>query len=816
MSWKTVPGATGYEATVQDFYTGKVVTESPRLTGTSHTFRGLAPQPLGYMVWVSALDEDRESSSLLKCAVNEAGGVSGASSNVRCKKNDDVAYKDKLKIEWDAVQGATGYTVERWLVPILETDTKEKLETVTTTATSYEFTGLVRSRVYNFKVKANAGDLSAEHGEVKCRTYVLPAPTRSGIACATTHNSIIYSWDPVADAERYGGKIQLDKRGSPQTEIPTPTPTAGGTRITSTITDNDGARLLTATRYFVGVLAFLNDIPQHWTGIACWTSPAGPSCSNITSTEIRLSWNPGRTAQDFYVYVGGQDNKKKATHVFRDAYHTFTGLTPNTSYTLNVEAGPPPTYTDPWIKRSSPASIQCKTKPPPRPDKPSDLACVDGSATDSSFSVSWTVSPGATKYQGRVKSGNWMRTDSFTSHQFSGLSPGGSYGVEVQAGNSGGWSDSASVTCPTLPDEPVVSCVAGSATTSKFTASWDAVTGAMKYRANRDRGAWLTPDSSTSHEFSGLAAGGEFEVEVQAGNDAGWSASGEKTCHTLPDPPTNLACSAATTSSFKLGWEAPTGASDYRVDVAGGGWSVLGNVTSHTFSGLAAGGSFAVEVQAGNTAGWGASGKKICQTLPLKPVVTCSAETTSAFTANWASVTGAEKYRARIAVDQNSGWTPLGKDTTSHEFSGLGAGRSFAVEVQAGNDAGWSASGKKTCHTQAPLPDPPARPSNLVCSGASTSGFTLGWDAPSGATAYQVRVGSGRWLTPDSSTSHGFSGLAAGGSFEVEVQAGNSGGWSPSSSATCYTLTVAPAVVCVAGSASVSGFTASWAAVGGA
>ena len=414
VSWSPVPGAAGYQATVQDFYSGQVVAESSRITETSHTFNGLAPQPLGYMVWVSAHDADRERSSLLKCAVTEAGGVSGASSHVRCQENDHVDYKDKLKIEWDPVSGATGYTVERWLEPILSTDKKEKLQTVTTTATSYEFTGLVRSRVYNFKVYANAGGLTAMHGEVKCRTYVLPAPTRSGIACTTTHNSIIYSWDPVADAERYGGKIQLDQRGSPQTEIPTPTETAGGTRITSTITHNDGARLLTATPYFIGVLAFLNDIPQHWTGIACWTSPADPSCSDITSTEIKLSWNPGRTAQDFYVYLGDKHNQEKAAHVFRDPYEDFTGLTPGTKYTLNVEAGPPPTYTDGWIKQSSPASIECETIPHP----PSDLTCVDRLATTSSFSVSWTTSRGAMKYQGRVEGGNWMTTDSSTSHQF--------------------------------------------------------------------------------------------------------------------------------------------------------------------------------------------------------------------------------------------------------------------------------------------------------------------------------------------------------------------------------------------------------------
>ena len=76
------------------------------------------------------------------------------------------------------------------------------------------------------------------------------------------------------------------------------------------------------------------------------------------------------------------------------------------------------------------------------------------------------------------------------------------------------------------------------------------MTGASRYQVRLDAGGWLTPGSSTGHAFSDLNAGGSYLVEVQAGNDSGWSAGGSASCQTVPDAPQNLECSNETASGF--------------------------------------------------------------------------------------------------------------------------------------------------------------------------------------------------------------------------------------------------------------------------
>ena len=94
--------------------------------------------------------------------------------------------------------------------------------------------------------------------------------------------------------------------------------------------------------------------------------------------------------------------------------------------------------------------------------------------------------------------------------------------------------------CYTLTVAPVVSCVAGSASVSGFTASWAAVVGADGYQVrvgdDDDDEDWVAV-SGTSYAFTDLAAGGEFAVDVQAQNGGLWSSTGEKTCYTLTVAP---------------------------------------------------------------------------------------------------------------------------------------------------------------------------------------------------------------------------------------------------------------------------------------
>ena len=82
----------------------------------------------------------------------------------------------------------------------------------------------------------------------------------------------------------------------------------------------------------------------------------------------------------------------------------------------------------------------------------------------------------------------------------------------------------------------------------------------------------------------------------------------------------------------------------------------------------------------------------------------------------------------------------------------------------------WASTTAKT------LPEPPAKPSNLQVT-ATKNSLTLSWDRSPGATAYQVRIDAGSGESPNlASRSHKFTGLSAGTSYTLAVEASNRGG----------------------------------------
>ncbi|WP_419928367.1 fibronectin type III domain-containing protein [Candidatus Poriferisocius sp.] len=742
VTWGSVTGATGYRAAVQDFYTGQVIAESPRLTGTSHTFSGLALEPLGYMVWVSALDQDQERSSLLKCAVTEAAGASGvpcppgqvcgaSTASVTCAQGDESTKKTELDVSWDAAAGATNYRVERYQTPILSTDVPQKLETINTTATSHKFTRLVQSRAYDFEVYATVGGQTTKYAEGRCRTYVLRKPT--GLLCKTvTHNSITFRWDPVDGAQSYAGKIQLNRTGSEQTDIPTPTTITlpgGKKRITSTITHNQGARLTENTTYYIGVLAVLNGIPQHWSGKTCKTTcitcvhplpplpvaPAGLECSDESSSSVTLGWDAVSGASRYRVRKGTGQWSVKASGAARS--HEFSGLSANTAYSLSVAAQ----NSRGW---GTAASKECRTLAGPL----AGFAC--SAATSTTLTVAWSEVDGATDYRVSVNSAeSWTEKDDgeARSHEFPNLSANTSYVLRGQAQNSTGWGDSARVSCKTLLAKPAVECSA--ATTSGFTASWDAVSGAEKYRVRIGGGEW-DDATGTSHGFPELGAGAEHAVEVQAGDSDGWGDTGSASCWTLPVVPGGLACSGPFAFSFTVSWDEVDGASGYEFRLGGGKWvSVSG--TRYTPTGVPAGAQHPVEVRATNSGGHGAAASVSCWTKALSPAADCAAGS-SALLLSWNPVAGASGYRVRVGARQ---WAATAH--TAIVVDGLAANSEQWVNVQAQNPAGWSDGGLFSCATR------PAAPA-VSCSASSTA-IDLSWSPQGGATGY--RVGADGWRT---------------------------------------------------------------------
>ncbi len=249
--------------------------------------------------------------------------------------------------------------------------------------------------------------------------------------------------------------------------------------------------------------------------------------------------------------------------------------------------------------------------------------------------------------------------------------------------------------------------------------------------------AWTAAASATSHSFSGLTADTNYEMRVRASNsatDPGPAASHSKrtlaapptstptpvptatpvpTSTPVPRPsaPTGLNTSGITQTSITLNWTKSSGATYYEVRRGTtGGFTRLGDVASHIFTGLNAGTSYTLQVRAGNTGGTSSTAQTTASTnnVPPPPApsaptgLSASGITQTSITLNWNKSSGATYYEVRRGT--TGGFTRLG-DVASHIFTGLNAGTSYTLQVRAGNTGGTSSTAQTTASTNnAPPP----------------------------------------------------------------------------------------------------------------
>lgn len=225
---------------------------------------------------------------------------------------------------------------------------------------------------------------------------------------------------------------------------------------------------------------------------------------------------------------------------------------------------------------------------------------------------------------------------------------------------------------PTAPGTPS----SGSITASSVALSWSApsdnrgaaVTG---YEIQRATNSTFTAGTSTS-SFTGtsgtvtdLASGSDYWFRVRAINSAGageWSSA--LATATLAKPPTGLASSSETPTSFTLGWSAPSGSgvTKYRIqespaaDFTGATtWEQTG--TSRAVSGLAPAETYYYRVAAQTAGGWGSwsTSFSIRLGLPAPTLTSAATETTNwKLRVTWSApsiTTGLVGYRIQTARD---------------------------------------------------------------------------------------------------------------------------------------------------------------------
>ena len=282
------------------------------------------------------------------------------------------------------------------------------------------------------------------------------------------------------------------------------------------------------------------------------TSVAAPILSSDHSTggsTLTVEWAPVGEAEVYQVRIAPRQPSGAArstgastweTVVSTGEHHTFTGLSPNTGYTVEIRAG------NGSPKRWSAASPGLYTTAP--------VTC--GASTAKSVTISWNDTAGLYHWQTKRITGinQYADTKTFakggaTSATYTGLQADTKYwfGVWRRADPADQWQPyTPFLHCHTNPSNPTINQCPQTADTDG-TVRW-APNGASYYRITSQGTAadpsWIITNAN-SHTFTGLAEGTTYTVKVQAWNPTGWSTGTTCQMATLPSIP----ATALTTSS---------------------------------------------------------------------------------------------------------------------------------------------------------------------------------------------------------------------------------------------------------------------------
>ncbi len=392
---------------------------------------------------------------------------------------------------------------------------------------------------------------------------------------------------------------------------------------------------------------------------------------------------------------------------------------------------------------------------------------------------------------------------------------------------------------------PPTGLTATATSSSQINLSWtaptdnggSAITGYKIERSTDSGTTWSTivansASTSTTYSDTGLAASTAYTYRVSAINAIGTGSpsntASATTSNAVPQPPTGLTATAASSSQINLSWAAPannggsaiTGYKIERVTGAGSFVTIVGNTnsttTTYSDTGLAASTAYTYRVSAINSVGTSSPSNTASATtsnaVPQPPTgLTATAISSSQINLSWtapannggSAITG---YKIERSTNAGSTWTILANigNTTTYSDTGLAASTAYTYRVSAINAIG-TGSPSNTASATTQSATAPQPPTGLTATAASPSQINLSWTAPSSnggsaITGYKIErsTDSGTtWSTivansASTSTAYSDTGLAASTAYTYRVSAINSVGTSsPSNTASATTSSVA-------------------------
>ncbi len=722
-----------------------------------------------------------------------------------------VFSSTQINLSWNAVKGATGYTIDTFdgsaWNPLLTQPVG--------TATTFSNTGLTPDTAYIYAVFATdaTGDGALSLSSLNLTT-TLSAPASFAVA-ATSATSTHLTWTAAAHATDY-----LLERSTDNATWSTITP---GTPWSSSSAAYTDSTVIAGTTYYYRLAAIdAAGTSAKSTGNAL-TNPAAPALAGVSpsATQLNLSWAAMKSATSYTLeaFDGTSWAAVSPGPVGAVTSYNVTGLTADTAYTYRLTTN----------NATGASAVSSSLVATTRLAAPASL--VASSTTATSAHLAWTANADATSYKLERSLDNTIWTTLVQSPVLDGTSAaytdsavvaGTRYYYRLSGINTNGTSATSTANILTRPAAPTLTGTVGSATVLNL--AWNAVKSATSYTLEAfDGTSWAAVSPGpvgavTSYAVTSLTADTAYTYRLTANNATGASVvSSSLVLTTALAAPASFTVAATSATSIHLTWTANADATSYKLErstdntifttiTPGTPWDATS--AAYTDSTVVAGTTYYYRLSAIDASGTSAASTGSALTNPAAPTLTAEVASSTSLVLTWTDTLSATSYT--LESFDGTSWSavspaPVGTANTI-TLTSLTPDTAYTYRVAAVNATGSSAV-SSTVVVSTSL----SAPASFAAAATTATNVHLTWTANAHATAYLLeRSDNGTiWttITPSpvldgTSSSCNDTTAVAGTTYQYRLSAINAAGTSdPATPVTVLTKPAAPTLTGVVASA---------------
>ncbi len=557
------------------------------------------------------------------------------------------------------------------------------------------------------------------------------APENAEITATAGNFSVELKWNAVENAESYKVYTYIDGKF---TEV------AEAIDVTYTVTE------LTAYKEYGFLVSVCVDGVWSEPDAAdvVYATPVAPTKPDkVTATagigEITVTWAEVYGATKYR--VRRHDGTKWVNHAdVTETSYVDTEVTAGTTYKYAIYA-----YVNgAWGDASAVVSAT--------PEASTVAENVKAVSANGEITVTWDAVNGATKYRVRRHNGTkWVNHADVTETSYidTDVIEGTTYQYAIYAYVNGAWGDASAIVSATAEGSAVAENVKATAGNGEITVTWDAVSGATKYRVRRHNGTkWVNHAdiTETSYVDTDVITGTTYKYAIYAYVNGSWgSASAIVSATAQGSTVAENVKATAGNGEITLTWDAVSAATKYRVRRHDGTkWTNYADITENTFvdTDVINGTTYKYAIYAYVNGAWGnasaivsaaATGSTVAENL----VATAG---NGVVDLTWDAVAGATKYRIRR--HDGTKWANYADvSETFFEDTDVTNGITYKYAIYTYVNGAWGDASVIVSAT----PTGSTVAENVEAT-AGNGEVNLTWDTVTGATKYRVRRHDGtKW-----------------------------------------------------------------------